>query len=602
MKKSDGFSMRKNLGFILRRVAKHDKGLFLLCAMSAVGYVASSLLQVYLPKALVAGLEEGAALSTLMTWTLSLGIAVVAASTMRAYAQQSFWIRAIAVRTLVSEELYDYTMVMDFRHTEDPVMLDRIRMANQAVNGNIGGFEGMMRILFDQIPAVLMLFSLGGILTMLHPLIVAVIFLGAVVSLVLANKARDYENSRKDDEAAIERKWWYMLDNAQDFSCGKDTRLYHMQDWLVKRYTELMQAKQALLRAVNRAHLPRICADALFALLREGAVYGYLIWLYLQGEVALSDFAMYFAAVAAFSAQLNSTLSEVARSRTELRYVEYMRALLEEEDERGREDIPAPQLTAPDIKLERVSFGYTADKEILHDIDLHIQSGEKLAIVGLNGAGKTTLVKVLTRLYEPTKGRVTIGGYPAERIEKKGYYGLFSALFQEVRVFAVSVAENVAMKSAEVLDRDKVEKCLRLAGLWEKVASLPKGMDAMLLKNVDLNGTELSGGQNQRLALARALYKDAPIVVLDEPTAALDPLAEAELYERFAELVQGKTSIFISHRLSSTRFCDRILLMEDGRIEEMGTHEELMEKNGKYAHLFRVQAQYYQDNAQKEGA
>ena len=165
-------------------------------------------------------------------------------------------------------------------------------------------------------------------------------------------------------------------------------------------------------------------------------------------------------------------------------------------------------------------------------------------------------------------------------------------------MFAVTVAENVAMQPADVLDRARVERCLRLAGLWEKIESLPKGMDTMLLKNVDLYGTELSGGQNQRLALARALYKDAPLVVLDEPTAALDPLAEADLYERFAELVDGRTAVFISHRLSSTRFCDRIILMEDGRIAEMGTHDELMALDGRYAQLFRVQAQYYQEEAQ----
>ena len=235
---------------------------------------------------------------------------------------------------------------------------------------------------------------------------------------------------------------------------------------------------------------------------------------------------------------------------------------------------------------------------MLHDVSLSIKPGEKLAVVGLNGAGKTTLVKLLTRLYEPTKGSIRVGGAEAAQVKKEAYFRLYSALFQEVRVFAVTVAENVAMQPADVLDRARVERCLRLAGLWEKIESLPKGMDTMLLKNVDLYGTELSGGQNQRLALARALYKDAPLVVLDEPTAALDPLAEADLYERFAELVDGRTAVFISHRLSSTRFCDRIILMEDGRIAEMGTHDELMALDGRYAQLFRVQAQYYQEEAQ----
>lgn len=598
MKQCDGGTLRKNLGFLLGACARYDRKAFGLFAMYTVGCALQPLVSVFLPKVMVAGLEKGGALQPLMIWATGFAVCGMLLAAMQSYGQNMFLLSAINVRMRVAEELYVQLMTMDFQDTENPDVLRRVELGSEAFWGNQIGFEGVLHILFDNTGVVLSLLALSTMLSILHPLIVALILLGAALSFWLSRRARAFEDARQEDQAELNRKWDYLSRTAQDFSYGKDVRLYRMQNWVLSKYAQLMRAHDRLVRSFKRAHVPRVLTEGLFTLLREGVVYGYLIYLFLQGRLMLSDFAMYFAAVASFSAQLNLLLGEVARLPVELRKVDHARRFMQPEKKEISTQ-PAPQGDTLGVELDHVSFSYPGGREVLHDVSLSIRPGEKLAVVGLNGAGKTTLVKLLTRLYEPTGGSIAVGGVPAAQVEKKEYFRLFSALFQEVRVFAVSVAENVAMQPADTLDRARVERCLRLAGLWDKIESLPGGMDAVLLKNVDLYGTELSGGQNQRLALARALYKDAPLVVLDEPTAALDPLAEADLYERFARLVEGRTAVFISHRLSSTRFCDRIILMEDGRIAEMGTHDELMALDGRYAQLFRVQAQYYQEEARK---
>ena len=241
-----------------------------------------------------------------------------------------------------------------------------------------------------------------------------------------------------------------------------------------------------------------------------------------------------------------------------------------------------------------MGFRYSgSDTWALRDVNLTLKPETKLAVVGENGAGKTTFVKLLTRLYDPTEGVIMMDGIPIQEYDYDSYMSAFSAVFQDYRLFSFSLEENVTL--ASTADERRVENILRRVGLGEKLDDLPKGIHTAVYKNFDENGFEPSGGEGQRIALARALYKDAPIVVMDEPTAALDPRAEFELYQHFNELTKGKTAVYISHRLSSTRFCDEIMVFADGRIVERGTHEELMKREGVYAELFKMQAQFYKE-------
>lgn len=227
--------------------------------------------------------------------------------------------------------------------------------------------------------------------------------------------------------------------------------------------------------------------------------------------------------------------------------------------------------------------------------------GEHVAVAGLNGAGKTTLVKLICGLADPTQGEVLYDGKDLRLYDREEYYELLSAVFQEFSLLPVTVEEIVAEAPSGSLDEARVRACLELAGLWQAVSALPKGMRQPVGKVVHDDGAELSGGQQQKLVLARALYKNAPLMVLDEPTAALDPLAESCMYELYGTLMKDKTALFISHRLASTRFCGRILLLQDGSILEQGSHDELLALQGRYYELFEVQARYYRENRDADG-
>ncbi len=245
------------------------------------------------------------------------------------------------------------------------------------------------------------------------------------------------------------------------------------------------------------------------------------------------------------------------------------------------------------FEFHNVSFAYPeTDTKILSDFSMKIQAGERLAVVGMNGSGKSTMIKLLCRLYDVTEGKITLNGIDIREFDYSSYLKLFAIVFQDFRLLAFPVGENVAC--SEEYNEEKVWKCLELAGVKDRVEAFPKKLKQSIYKLYEKDGIDLSGGEEQKIAIARALYKDAPFVILDEPTAALDPIAESEIYSRFDEIAGGKTAIYISHRLSSCRFCNRIVVFHKGKIIQQGTHEELLsDKNGKYSELWNAQAQYY---------
>lgn len=323
----------------------------------------------------------------------------------------------------------------------------------------------------------------------------------------------------------------------------------------------------------------------------------------IKGNMTASMFVLYFSTIGGVTSWITGILSSFStlhRQSIELCSVRECLDYKEKFNLDSGEKIAIDPNGKYEIKLENVSFSYpNSTIKTLDNINLTIHPYKKLAIVGLNGAGKSTLVKLICGLYELTEGRILVNGTDVKKINRTNYYELFSTIFQDYLILPGSIALNVS-QDIKNPSLERVNDCLEKVGLKEKIDSLEKGINTNLDREVFEDAVMLSGGQTQRLMLARALYKDAPIVVLDEPTAALDPIAEANLYQKYNEITLNKASLYISHRLASTRFCDRIILLDNNKIIEEGTHEELLKLNKKYAELYNIQSKYYKEEEEHE--
>jgi ATP-binding cassette subfamily B protein len=359
-----------------------------------------------------------------------------------------------------------------------------------------------------------------------------------------------------------------------------------------------MAAYTAFHRKAQGVYIWAKITDIILTFFRNAIAYAYLIGLVIVNEISVSEFLLLFCAVDGFNVWVSGILGGFNTLHKQSLDISTVRECLEYPEPfkfSDGEHIKAEANRQYEIRLENVSFRYPgADKDTLMNINLTLHPGEKLAVVGLNGAGKTTLIKLICGFLNPTNGRVLLNGKDIRIYNRSDYYTMFSAVFQSFSLLAGTVAANVAQDSVGI-DMERVKECIEKAGLRQKIESLKDGYETHLNREVFDDAVLLSGGETQRLMLARALYKDAPFIILDEPTAALDPIAESEMYQKYNEMTSGKTSVYISHRLASTRFCDRVIMIADGDIVEEGTHAELLKLGGKYASLFEVQRKYYKE-------
>lgn len=441
------------------------------------------------------------------------------------------------------------------------------------------------------------------VLFLLNPLIIVLLIGSYAVDSLVASRIQKWIQRTKDKRAVIKRKLNYMAYRTRALSAAKDIRMYDMSQWLEEHGKRVLDEAENMYEETANKRFKRSMIEHLLVFLRDGLAYGYLIYLVLKKNMTIGDFAAYLALIAGFSEWLRGIV-EVFSSLVESNYyVEDFRVYVDSvqnvnnEDKMSIDDFQYPYT----ITFKDVCYNYPeSDKLILDHINFEIKSGQKYALVGNNGAGKTTLIKVMSGLLSPTSGSVLLNGVDVKKIKNVEYYKLFSAIFQDIGLLPASIAKNIALCVEEKINEDRVWECLRVAGLEKKVRSLPKGIHTNLLKNIADDAVELSKGELQKLLLARAIYKKSEILILDEPTAALDPIAESEIYYKYNEIVGNKMSVFISHRLASTKFCNSIIFLKDNKISEFGTHEELMKKNGDYARIFNIQSQYYNSYVKEE--
>lgn len=394
------------------------------------------------------------------------------------------------------------------------------------------------------------------------------------------------------------RIYWFFFNLINNYSMGKDIRIFKMSDVI---RTKGMAARDEVEHAQKQAIRDSLKVGA-WALLVHNvftvAVYAYVGIKAIYGMITIGDVTKYIGAITLLQTQISVVFSLFININTQNLYLESYNELMDVQNEKYDGTLPVEKRYDNEYELEfqNVSFHYpNSDRMVLKNVSFRLKMGQKLAIVGANGAGKTTFIKLLCRLYDPTEGAILLNGIDIRKYDYNEYIRLFSIVFQDYKIFSFSVAENVA--AGPEFDRDKVVRSLEDAGIYDRVRRMRSGIDSKLLKDQqdgDEEGIEISGGEKQKIALARALYRDAPVVILDEPTSALDPIAEQDIYARFNDMVAEKTAVFISHRMSSCRFCDEIAVFDAGQIVQNGSHEELVaDEGGVYYRMWEAQAQYY---------
>ena len=499
-------------------------------------------------------------------------------------------------RLKLTKERIAKSMTMEYEMLETPDMLDRLQKAKRATGFQYGGVEGLMRDMWNFMVQFTSVITAISIICTLNIWLVLIILVLSFIQFEYFDYIRIKDKEVMwDAMAGTWRRLEYMQTVSTDFTYAKDIRLYGMKKWLSKKHSEVNDEElQRWVQSRTYWQYNSLFSSGI-SLVRNAVIYGWLICDMLWGGMSIGDFTLYVGSAAAMSGSVNSFLQSIGGMRERSSRMDDFRTFMDISfGDEGKKTVPVPKSDKYVFEFKNVSFRYQGqDTYALKNLNLTLEAGQRLAVVGLNGAGKTTFIKLLLRLYDVTEGAILCNGIDIREFDRNEYFKLFAPAFQEVEVFAFPLSENISMTTADETDKAKAEEYIRAAGMGDKLDKLPDGMDTELLKVLYDDGVDLSGGEKQKLALARALYKNAPVVVLDEPTAALDALAEYRLYQSFNGMIGEKSAVYISHRLSSTRFCDTIAMFVAGEMVEHGTHDELLAKGGAYAEMFRVQAQYY---------
>lgn len=620
--------------YMFALASKTDKRLFLMYAIRFIADALSELKTLLLPKLLVdelTAITQGAPASDhLRNIIIYVACTVTAELVSRFLGNISDSHRTVyqeQFSQLMGEDLCLKSVTMDFQYTEDPETLDKRDRAKEGASWYSGGVIGILDSLYYAFYGVLRIITSVTIIAIYCPLLIPVqiIAMAAVMFFNVRNAKIDMQFFLK--LAKSNRIFGYVYYELADFRYGKDIRLYNSAEMMGKRAEKFANIQIKLWG--EEAHLQRNnnCGGNIANALRDGISYLYMGLLALRGLITLGDFTMCVSSASLLYQGMMSVGSRVQDLVQKCNYAGKYLDFLEYPDALVKGELPTRKDGEHTIEFRDVSFKYPRAKDyVLEHINITINPGEHLSVVGLNGAGKTTFIKLLCRLYDVTEGQILVDGIDIREYSEEEYRELFSVVFQDFMLFAFSLKENIALDDAISEDKEteneesnneevqgeglkgektngedinlKVEEILKLSGLYEDAVKLDNGLDTMLFKSFDEHGTELSGGQKQKAAISRALYKNAPVVILDEPTAALDPIAEYDIYRKFDTLVGGKSAIYISHRLSSCKFCDKIAVFADKTIKEYGTHADLVNlKDGIYAEMFASQAQYYVENA-----
>lgn len=604
MEKQKTYGFLNNFIYALNIERKSNLRLLAITLIKPIGDIVGTLLNSYAPKYVLSFIEDDLPFNTIIMYTVIICLIMMILDVISTTCYNSFEFEYRKTEGYVEKKRMDKLFHTDFKNMESPDFLDYAQRAKTALNRG-KGFHGVLyqsRNFIAQGTLMILSAALIGIQNLLMMIIFIVISFGIVKISSFFTKRDKIKFS--DAMAPTWRKMNYLESTTKNFDFAKDIRLFNMSNAFFNQLSGVNETYKELNRKHhNRMVLWEVSLGSVL-IVQKILMYTWLVYNVVTGAYQISDFVLYVGLVSTFHASVGYVNWIYSDMRTNSLMINDYRNFVDWKEDRETADekdghITEINLDKFEFRFENVSFKYPGhDNYVLKNVNLTIKNGAKLAVVGVNGAGKTTFIKLMMKLYEPSEGRILLNDVDIKEYNREEYFKLFSPVFQNVECFAMPIYQNISFAEEDKTNMNKINEVLEQSGLSEKINSYEKGIHTNLLKIFDKEGIDLSGGEKQRLAMARALYKDGKVVILDEPTAALDALAEDRMYREFKNMIHGKTAVFISHRLGSTRFCDKIAMFEDGTIVEEGTHEELMAKNGKYAYMFGIQSQYY-DEKQK---
>lgn len=592
--KAREISSLKNIELLFSTVWKLNKSYILILLINSSFEALNTLINIFIPMIFIRGFQESWGVDR---FTLIIGLIIVSKFLLKTIVNLTNREMRVQNEGLSKEfpkEISKKIMEMDYEKLEDPNILDLKEKALFPIT-NYGAVANLLNSFSKGITSILTIIGTIGIILPFSKLLLFVTLALTFLNIYVDNKLSKYLQEFAQEIVPINRKYGYYLELMWRPTYQKEIRLFNMNNLIRKRTEEYIDKV-----LVNMDDMYKTQGNASSIILIIQTLIRFITYTYVAIRVVSSRLGPIigigqFTVIVGANENFITSFKEAFSSFFEIRmslfhlkpFSEFMNLKVENEVEKNL--MPKD---LEELEFKNISFTYpSSDRQILNNISFKILKGEKISIVGLNNAGKSTIVKLICRFFRPDSGEILWNGIDIKDYNKEKYMEMLSCVFQDFVLFPLSIKENIVV-SEDSTGKD-LEKIIKEVNLTDKINNLPKGLDTMLNKEIYDGATDFSGGEKQKVAISRALYRDGELVILDEPTAALDPLAESEIYENFNELTNNKTSIFISHRMSSSKFCDKVLLLDDGKIVDFDSHENLMKGNNLYRDLYLAQAQYF---------
>ena len=585
--------MLSNLKYMLSNWIEWDKKSLLFFFVRVPALVLQPIVTAYIPKAMIDCIEKGVTTEQLILVVALLSLLLTFTIWMDPFMKELIRGGARIVRMRYAVMAFRKNLWADYVNIESLEGRELQKRAEAFYNARFSSGADFIEECNDFLVCIIGVIASAVLIYKINILMILLILLTCVGEFVILKVLNKKQKAMLDDSSKLSSKLDYFYKLSKSSDASKDIKLYGFQDYFIYTVAKITSDIERIIAKYTNQSAAVSGIRAVLNLIRQLIAYVYLIYLVTNGSLTISEFVFYFGIITGFSNWIVNLVFSYSKIERSVNDCAVFRKYIESENEsRDKPDVDFSEIES--IEFKNVSFTYpSAEKSTIKAMSFKVNQGENIAIVGENGAGKTTAIKLLCGLYYPTEGDILINGKSSRDFSKESYFDLFSAVFQDHNFLPLTVAENICATAD--YDKYKLYSALQKAGIADKINSLDKKENTFMVKDVYRDAADFSGGEKQKLLLAKAIYKNAPILILDEPTAALDPIAENELYLKYNEMTDNKISFFISHRLSSTRFCDRILFISDGRITESGTHSELMAQKGAYYRMYQLQSYYYKE-------